>query len=135
VDVNPYNIAHCLKEGLDASLVVDGKFPFEKSYFDTVILDNVIEHIDHPGAVLQESTRVLSESGRLIIGVPGLKGYHSDTDHVIFHDKNSLSIILRSVGFCLRNSFSTPFIFQSQLLSTRFSRYSSYFVFSRAIGY
>lgn len=38
--------------------------------FDVVILGEVIEHLDNPGAALRNLSRLLTEQGRLIITVP-----------------------------------------------------------------
>ena len=44
--------------------------------FDTIILNHVLEHIEHPLKLLQKIKTWKSERGRLIIGVPNAKSFH-----------------------------------------------------------
>lgn len=46
------------------------KLPFRTSAFDAVILSHVLEHCEHPKAVLQEAGRVLKKTGSAYIAVP-----------------------------------------------------------------
>ncbi len=49
---------------------VEDGLPFAPACFDVVICEQVIEHLSHPGAVLQELARVLDKGGMLLVGVP-----------------------------------------------------------------
>ena len=62
VDVNPYNIHYCKSLGLEA-YHTKGTFPFEEGQFDSVILDNVLEHIEEPSLTFKEIRRVLKPGG------------------------------------------------------------------------
>jgi 2-polyprenyl-6-hydroxyphenyl methylase/3-demethylubiquinone-9 3-methyltransferase len=53
--------------------------PFEDDSFDTVILGEIIEHLNHPEKVLKEANRVLRQDGMAIITVPF--GLNPDPDH------------------------------------------------------
>jgi SAM-dependent methyltransferase len=44
--------------------------PFESGYFDIVLCEQVLEHLTHPAAVMNEIARVLRPNGLLILGVP-----------------------------------------------------------------
>lgn len=44
--------------------------PFDDNSFDTVIMNDAMEHVDRPRAVLMECNRVLKSSGRLYINFP-----------------------------------------------------------------
>jgi SAM-dependent methyltransferase len=44
--------------------------------FDTIILNHVLEHIEHPIELLKKIKTWKSERGRLIIGVPNAKSFH-----------------------------------------------------------
>ena len=46
------------------------KLPFEDNSFDTIILTEVLEHLNNPDKILAESKRVLKEKGKIIITVP-----------------------------------------------------------------
>ena len=52
---------------------------FEDDSFDTVILGEIIEHLNHPEKVLKEAKRVLKDGGMAIITVPF--GLNPDPDH------------------------------------------------------
>ena len=76
VDINPDNVAFCSNErGLDVRLMEIDKLPFENSEFDSVNLDNVLEHIEEPIPLLDEIDRVLKTEGVFLIGVPGIHGF------------------------------------------------------------
>lgn len=63
-----------------AFLLTDGaRLPFPDGLFDTILLGEVLEHVDDPDAVLAEVARALSEEGRVAITVPF--GYHPHHDH------------------------------------------------------
>jgi len=44
--------------------------------YDTIILDHVLEHVDHPVNILKAAARNLSIGGRFIIGVPNALSIH-----------------------------------------------------------
>ncbi len=63
------------------------KIPYKNNYFDTVILADVLEHVDKDEKALNESLRVLKKGGRLIITVPAHKILYSDYDKSIGHKR------------------------------------------------
>lgn len=74
IDMFPPNIdyamAHFKNDGLRFahtdvnSLSVDGR------RFDIVVMSDVLEHLDNPGAVLETTAKLLPHGGRLIVTVP-----------------------------------------------------------------
>ncbi len=46
------------------------QMPFEDGYFDTIIMNDAMEHVDLPQPVLMECHRVLKPGGRLYINFP-----------------------------------------------------------------
>lgn len=44
--------------------------PYPDGYFDTVIMADVIEHVENPSRVLRECNRVLKDAGQLIVSTP-----------------------------------------------------------------
>jgi SAM-dependent methyltransferase len=63
--------------------------PFADASFDSVLLDNVLEHIEAPTLLLGEVRRVLVPGGRFLVGVPGQRGWESDPDHKVMYDEAS----------------------------------------------
>ena len=73
VDINNDCVEFCKKNGLNVVKMENDLLPFEDTSFDTIVLDNVLEHIMDPLPLLHECRRVLTRHGRLIILVPGQK--------------------------------------------------------------
>lgn len=129
VDVNPRLVDYCRARGLPAYLMPSGELPFECGEFDSVILDNVLEHVSDPTQLLSEIHRVLAIGGTLVVGVPGVVGYRSDPDHKVYYDEQLLVSTLSVAGFSHRSSFYTPF--RSKFFARRFRQYCLYGVFSK----
>ena len=128
VDINPYNIEYCINIGLNAHHAEPGVLPFESASFDTILLDNVLEHISDPTELCKEIKRVLKINGRLIVGIPGLKGYSSDPDHCVNYSKEGLLKLFSNYGFVFKKQFSTPSIVASDYLSKNSKRYCVYYL-------
>lgn len=127
VDVNPFNVDICVSRGLTAKLMEIDVLPFPDGSFDSVLLDNVLEHIQLPDKLLAEIYRILSQNGRLVVGVPGIEGQKSDPDHKVFYDELALGVLARSNNFTLKKFFHMP-LFRSQWLSKRVRQYCIYSV-------
>ena len=125
IDINEFNIKYVLEKGLNAALLKNEVFPFCDDKFNSVVMDNVIEHLSDPTNVLSEIRRVLKKGGNLIIGIPGIKGYHLDDDHKKFYTHKTLKSVIEKFGFSQITFFHTPihFIFLSKYL-THFATYS-----------
>jgi SAM-dependent methyltransferase len=108
VDINPATVKFCQGRGLNAFLMEKDRLPFSNEVFDSIILDNVLEHIEKPLPLLAEIKRVLKKNGILIIGVPGRKGYKSDPDHKIFYDEKMLENVSLKSRFTLEKFFYLP---------------------------
>jgi SAM-dependent methyltransferase len=89
-------------------LLADGiMLPF-RSVFDTVLLEEVLEHSTKPLELLKEASEVLRESGRILITVPNefkwdsvLKPF-THSGHVQFWDKESFRELLERSGLKIR---------------------------------
>ena len=117
LDINESCVDYCRSQGLNAYLMKIDEIPFKDNSFDTVIMDNVLEHISDPSKILSEIERVLNVKGILIIGVPCEKGYQYDKDHKIFYEIKDLKKLMSS-RYQLVNYFYTPpfcFIFRKYL--------------------
>lgn len=122
LEVNPIAAEYCKSKGLNVLLInVDGKFPMTDCMFDSCLLDNVLEHISEPKQTLDECHRITKTNGGLIIVVPGLRGFKSDSDHKKFYDADELRNL--DSRWQLLNLFSMPFIFKSEKLSNSVKQY------------
>ena len=129
VDVNVYAVEWCIKKGLDARLMQTDQLPFDENKFESIVLDNVLEHIADPIVLLREIRRVLTNDGRLIVGVPGLRGYECDPDHKVFYNETALDELMNNNGFTKIDMFFAPF--QSQWLDKGLSQYCLYAIYVR----
>lgn len=108
VDINPNTVAWCCDQGLDARIMEPDILPFEDAIFDSVILDNVLEHLWDPTKLLNEIHRILSRQGRLVVGVPGVRGFAADSDHKRYYNIPALVSILGRNGFVVGCLFDMP---------------------------
>ncbi|NJM32227.1 MAG: class I SAM-dependent methyltransferase [Limnobacter sp.] len=129
VDINSDTVQWCQQQGLDARLMPIDHLPFNDAHFDSVMLDNVLEHLAQPEPLLQQIHRVLRPSGTLLVGVPGQRGYASDPDHKIFYDAALLVSTTQHAGFHLTQLFYTPV--QSEWLNEHMRQYCLYGVFQK----
>jgi SAM-dependent methyltransferase len=128
VDINPHTVAFCKARGQEAYFMTSDQLPFNPMEFDSVLMDNVLEHLIEPGPLLSEVRRVLTVKGRLLLGVPGLKGWGSDPDHKVKYDEVSLVASIKSLGFSHLETFHTP-LFQSNWLDRNVRQYCIYALF------
>jgi SAM-dependent methyltransferase len=127
VDVNSRCIQHCKARGLKVHLIGNTTWPLEDKAFDSVIMDNVLEHISEPSSTILEIRRVLKPNGILIVGVPGIKGYAFDKDHKVHYDRKLLDSVLDEHGFSSLEHFYTPA--HSEFLNQKLKQYCLYGVF------
>ena len=101
--------------------------PFEETSFESVLLDNVLEHISEPTPLLAEIRRVLKPQGVVLIGVPGVRGQTSDPDHKNFYDEEALTLKAKNNGFKVIKFFHMP-LGRSLFLSRHLRQYCIYSV-------
>jgi SAM-dependent methyltransferase len=83
---------------------------FQGETFDVVVLNHVLEHLDHPVEALREIRRILKRDGVLVIGVPNIEsimahllgaGWYSlkPGEHVWHFSPATLCRLVRETGF------------------------------------
>jgi SAM-dependent methyltransferase len=127
VDINPFAVEYCRRQGLEAYQAEAGRFPLESRAFDSAILDNVIEHLEDPAPILKEVLRVLRPRGRILVGIPGRRGYEVDPSHRLFYDAEALAAYMLTNGCMKQRIFGAPF--RSRWLDRRMPQYCIYGVF------
>ena len=94
VDVNKENIKYLNSINVKAVFMQKDILPFCDESFSSIIMDNVLEHIENPDKILKEIQRVLKPNGLFLVGVPGEKGFKSDSDHKVFYDEKKLKSLM-----------------------------------------
>ena len=118
VDINTYCVEYCHKSFPGRVFPMEkDSLPFDESSFETLILDNVIEHISDVKPLMVEIKRVLTLDGCAIILVPGVRGYRNDTDHKKFYDFGALKLLAESNRFDVVAFRSIPAPFLTKFLS------------------
>jgi SAM-dependent methyltransferase len=107
------NLYRRLQEQLNHSypeLVGNGRLVATRGYFessperyDTVIMINVLEHIEEDQATLQQVFRSLTPDGRVVVFVPALSWLYSPYDKAVGHyrryEKEQLEGLFKKSGF------------------------------------
>jgi SAM-dependent methyltransferase len=124
-DINPRTVQYCVDAGLEAKLMSPDVLPFSDHEFDSVLLDNVLEHIVDPNPLLSEIRRVLKIGGALLVGVPGIRGWATDPDHKVAYDEEQLVACLKRAKFEQVECFATP-LWRSEWLSKHVRQYCVY---------
>lgn len=117
VDINKHCVEYCQSLGLKVSEMEADILPFEAHSFNTVILDNVLEHIAEPVPLVREITRILTPNGRMIVLVPGKKGYRRDKDHKRYYDFKGVSSFASENGFAVVAKRSLPLPWLTKIFS------------------
>jgi SAM-dependent methyltransferase len=95
------NKANLIKMNLEEKLLIENKT------YDTIVLFNVIEHIENYKQLISETNRILKNNGKLELFVPFLFRYHEDPkDYVrLTHyylkkilEKNNFKVELTLIG-------------------------------------
>ena len=72
---------------------------------------------------------MLKKAGGVLVGVPGERGYASDSDHKVFYDETTLTATLAAAGFEVNRVLHVPC--RSRVLARRLRQYCVYGVFRR----
>ena len=129
VDINPELVEECKSKGLSAELMDYDILPFDDKKFNSVLLDNVLEHIDTPNKILSEINRVIKPNGKLVVSVPGEKGFEHDSDHKKYYDEISLNDKLKMFNFDNVLQFYTPF--KSKWLNKNMRQYCLHGIYKK----
>ncbi len=83
-----------------ADLYYKGKrFPFRKESFNSVMINQVFEHVFNPDEFLQEVNRVLKHGGRLLMTVPFVWDEHEQPQDYARYSSFGLAWVLSKNGF------------------------------------
>ena len=128
-DINPKLVEWCQSLGMNVTQMNVDELPFESGSYDSILLDNVLEHIVDPAPLLKEINRTLSSNGILVVGVPGKAGYACDADHKVFYSKDKLIETVEQYGFNKSSLFAMPL--DIGWLENKLTQYCVYGVFQK----
>ncbi|MDT3699667.1 MAG: class I SAM-dependent methyltransferase [Thermincola sp.] len=76
---------------------------FSKNYYHTIVMAEVLEHVDSPMKMLREAYRVLAQKGSVIVTVPskGLMPPEKTPDHVQDFSVEDVKRLMSKAGFKL----------------------------------
>jgi SAM-dependent methyltransferase len=112
VEINPFLIEELVRLGLnvryyDAESEGFSLSEFSEGHYSTFIMSHVLEHFTDAAQVLRTLLGSCKRIGvqRIIVVLPGWKGYLSDRTHKTFIDRNYLQVqgLLCCEGYRLRN--------------------------------
>jgi SAM-dependent methyltransferase len=126
-DLDESIVNYCRELGYKAFLMNENNLPLISESQKSVLLDNVIEHIQDPSLLLFEVHRVLTVGGFFVVGVPGRLAYDRDPDHKVFYSMENLVKTITNAGFQYHKEFYSPF--KSKFLDERLKFYTCYGVF------
>jgi SAM-dependent methyltransferase len=103
-DINPEYVRIARERGVDAR-VIEGRVPFDDASFDSVLLTEVLEHVEDPGPLLAEARRIARKNVLITTPHSGdidllrqqgvLYEHFADLDHRNFFTRDSLDALLR----------------------------------------
>lgn len=121
VDVSDHAIAQAKKRLPGASFqlinTAERELPFPENFFDVVVCNDVIEHVEHPAHALQSIKRVLKKNGILYVSAPNLnwirKTFFAYADrkenHISLMPHRVLEEVLIQNGFEVFERFTSTF--------------------------
>jgi ubiquinone/menaquinone biosynthesis C-methylase UbiE len=99
IDIHRDSVAFCNSKGLKCINADVYRLPFSDNFFDGVLMNNILEHLENPEDAFAEIKRVLKNNGKLIIELPGKKGFYFDRTHVKYWKKKEIVDFLEKRGF------------------------------------
>lgn len=102
------------KFGFDIKIGLFNKYLYEKSYFDYVTMDQVLEHSINPIETLDGINHVLKPNGHLVISIPNANSllanllkerwinWHTPY-HLQFFSKQSVELLAEKTGFAVES--------------------------------
>ena len=100
---NSINLDIGLFDNVD--VVAEGKsLPFKNDSFSLVLIESVLEHVDEPEKIIEESYRVLKKSGRVYISIPFVYVFHGSPNDFGRYTINGLKRRLELAGFKIEDS-------------------------------
>ena len=146
VDVSRPNLEHCRKLGLRAIDVdLNGELPIPSQSFPAIFCSHVLEHVDAPINLLRECRRVLTPTGRLILGLPieasivnrlrGQRYFYHHPGHLYSFSLENIEVLLKKTGFEVFRFYFEPRILRTQFWLRLMQQLSARVAYPLALAY
>ena len=110
IDINRSAVIYAKKKGLNVFSSAIEHAKLKKSYFDVIMMNDVVEHLENPVEVLEKIKAWLKKDGILFIATPnigsmiakisGKNWLHVKPDeHIYYFSKKTISMLLGKAGF------------------------------------
>lgn len=90
------------KRGIADDLYDGNKFPYANDAFDSILCNQVLEHVFNPNEFLQEINRVLRIGGKLLLTIPFVWDEHEQPYDYARYSSFGLSALLVKNGFVIQ---------------------------------
>jgi ubiquinone/menaquinone biosynthesis C-methylase UbiE len=102
------------------------QMPFENETFDTVVCNQVLEHVPRPRALIVEAYRVLKSNGYFICTAPFLEPVHADPGDFFRYTVQGLRALCADQGFRVEESRAYGGLFSVLFSMIKFRWFSPY---------
>lgn len=113
IDHNKYMVEDLTKKGYLAFTNSSFKISkyAKKNTFDSLLFAHIIEHMTAKEAkkMISDYLKYLKKNGNVLIICPQKKGFSKDSTHIQFHDRESISKILKELVLSIQLAQSFPF--------------------------
>jgi glycosyltransferase involved in cell wall biosynthesis len=104
-----YSIGKPYLQVMELNALDRSEFSYIQGKFDTVLMINVLEHLEHPQTALQNIHAALERKGRAIILVPQSQSLYGSLDKALDHQqrysRKQLREFMESAGFTIEHIF------------------------------
>jgi len=83
------------------------QFPFARDSIDSIVCNQVLEHVFNPGTFLSETTRVLKPGGRLLLTVPFVWEEHEQPFDYARYSSFGLKHLLAEHGYTVVDEYQS----------------------------
>ena len=114
-----YDTPHCRRLGIAEYFYEGNSFPFENASFDSILCNQVLEHVFNPDEFLTEIHRVMKPSGKLLLTVPFVWDEHEQPHDYSRYSSFGLAHLFKKNGFEIVKHYklSADFSVLAQLLN------------------
>lgn len=108
-DFNPMLVKYCHDNGHPSVIADCTALPFVSGSYDSLVMSNLLEHLEHPLLALKEVARLLKAGGVKVVTVPFEAGFKFGPTHITFLEADQLKDLTGRAGLILERLYSFPF--------------------------